>query len=120
MVNHMAFVNGLCVKHCITSAYKQPQNQCLQPVFLIVVLNIVSTSVIIHAKTSLFQNDLCSTISFQMPSKYTIYRPCFHFSAVPNRLKCLQNVFIFFFYSFRLYRMLSEGIMLRPCSHVFL
>ena len=31
MVNHMAFVNGLCVKHCITSAYKQPQNQCLQP-----------------------------------------------------------------------------------------
>ena len=95
----------------------QPTSHTLDEVFLIVVLNIVSTSVIIHAKASLFQNDLCSTISFQMPSKYTIYRPCFHFSAVPNRLKCLQNepVFIFFFYSFRLYRMLSEGIILRPC-----
>jgi len=48
-------------------------------VFLIAVLNIVSKSVIIHAKASLFQNDLCGTISFQIPSKYTINRPYFHF-----------------------------------------
>ena len=47
----------------------QPTSHTLDEVFLIVVLNIVSTSVIIHAKASLFQNDLCSTISFQMPSK---------------------------------------------------
>ena len=48
-------------------------------IFLIAVLNIVSKSVIIHANASLFQNDLCGTISFQIPSKYTINRPYFHF-----------------------------------------
>ena len=47
-------------------------------------------AVIIHAKASLFQNDLCSTISFQIPSKYTIHRPCFHYFTVPNRFKCRE------------------------------
>ena len=53
-------------------------------------------AVIIHAKASLFQNDLCSTISFPIPSKYTIYRPCFHFFCS------------------------SEWTIHRPCFHFFL
>ena len=76
----------------LRAAYFTPLNEVKTgAVFLIAVLNIVSKSVIIHAKASLFQNDLCSTISFQIPSKYTIYRPCFHFFCSSKSFKCLQN-----------------------------
>ena len=65
----------------------QPTSHTLDEVFLIVVLNIVSTSVIIHAKASLFQNAVkihhlpslfsffCGFKSFKMSSEWT----CFHF-----------------------------------------
>ena len=45
--------------------------------FFIAVSNIVSECVIMHAKASLFHNDLCSSKSFHIPSECTIHRPCF-------------------------------------------
>ena len=82
--------------------------------FVIVVSNIVSKCVIIHAilQASLFQNDLCSSKyrqksqftvfllffflfsskSFQIPSKCTIKRPCFQFfSEVTNRFQTVRK-----------------------------
>ena len=60
--------------------------------FFIVVSNIVSECVIMHAKASLFQNFLSISKLFQIPSECTIYRPCFIlFSAVPNRFQYHQN-----------------------------
>ena len=45
---------------------------------LMTVSNIVSECVtIMHAKVSLCQNDICSSKSFQITSKCTIWRPCF-------------------------------------------
>ena len=46
---------------------------------LIAVSNIISECVIMHAKTSLFENDLCSPKSFQIPPEITIYRLLFLF-----------------------------------------
>ena len=45
--------------------------------YLIAVSNIVSECVVMHAKASLFPNDLCSSKSFQIPSEVTIYRLLF-------------------------------------------
>ena len=80
--------------------YYQKFSDCGQPtshpLYEINTCAVFLIAVIIHAKASLFQNDLCSTISFQIPSKYTIYRPCFHFFCS------------------------SEWTIHRPCFHFFL
>jgi len=47
--------------------------------YLIAVSNIVSECVIMHAKATLFQNDLCSSKSLQIASEVTIYRLLFFF-----------------------------------------
>jgi len=61
--------------------------------FFIAVSNIVSECVIMHAKGSLFHNDLCSSKPFQIAYEVTIYRLLFllFFSAVPNGFKYRWN-----------------------------
>ena len=65
------------------------------------VSNIISECVsIMHAKASLYQNDLCSSNSFQIPPKCTIYCPWFQsfslqFQKVSNaiRMHYLSSLF---------------------------
>ena len=53
---------------------------------------IVLKSVKMHAEASLFQNDLYSFNSFQMPSEGTIYRPCFqHFLCSSKSFRMLSD-----------------------------
>ena len=83
--------------------------------FLIAVSNIVSECVIMHAKTSLFQNDLCSPKSFQIPSEITIYRLLFLFflcSSTSFQIPSESNIYCS---SFQIFQEATLVLMLPSC-----